>query len=452
MDPPDMEVPEMGATTEAAHDKYEDDLDVAVVGGGLAGLAAAAVAADPAHGTDRPLRVALFDTRSVGGRARTTQREGFAFNEGAHALYRGGAGRAVLERLGLRPSGGAPDVSHAKGLRGGELLALPTSARSLAITPMLGLRSKAQLGSLLARLPRIDTKALAGTSLAGWLDDLDLQPDARGLVETLLRVATYCDELDQLSADAGVRQLQLAVGEGVDYLDHGWRQLVDGLVDVATRRGVAIRHDDRAVAVRPDGSGWAVETAAGIVRTGALVIAAGGPAAARGLLPQDPGWELGPEWTAACLDLGLRQPPSPRVVFGVDEPLYLSTHCPPATLAPPGQAVVHLLRYGARTAEADAAQLWSLAAMAGIDESDVVTHRFLHRMVVSHGLPRPGRGLAGRPPAAVPDLEGIWVAGDWVGPEGMLADASLASAEVAGRAAAAHAARAGATRPGVGAR
>jgi hypothetical protein len=126
-------------------------------------------------------------------------------------------------------------------------------------------------------------------------------------------------------------------------------------------------------------------------------------------------------------------------VFGIDEPLYLSTHGPPASLAPAGQVVVHVLRYGARTADADRAQLWDLARHAAITDDDVVTDRFLHRMVVCHGLPKPGRGLAGRPPVVVPELPGVLLAGDWVGPVGMLADASLASAEQAGRAAAAHA-------------
>ena len=420
-------------------DRNDHDLDVVVVGAGLAGLTAAAVAADPATAGGRPPRVALLDTRVPGGRARTTTRDGFAFNEGPHALYRGGAGRGVLARLGITPTGGQPDVSQARGLRDGELLPLPVSPRTLATTSMLGLRSKAQLGALLARLPRIEAGALARQSVAGWLDDLDLRPDARGLAETLLRVATYCGDLEQLSADAGVGQLQLAVGEGVDYLDHGWQQLVDALGRVATERGVEIRTDDRAVAIRPEGDGYVVETATSAHRAPAVVLAVGSPSATSALLPIDPGWALGPDTTAACLDLGLHRPPSPRVVFGVDVPLYLSTHCPPATLAPPGQAVVQALRYGARTAEADAAELWSLAAAAGIGEADVVTDRFLHRMVVAHGLPRPGDGLAGRPAVVVPDLDGVTIAGDWVGPVGMLGDASLASAEAAGRAAAVHA-------------
>ena len=131
------------------------------------------------------------------------------------------------------------------------------------------------------------------------------------------------------------------------------------------------------------------------------------------------------------------------MLFGIERPLYLSTHAPAARLAPPGRAVVHAMRYGARTAEGDAAELWELATAAGIEQADVITDRFLRRMVVAHSLPRPGVGLDGRPAVAVAGFEGVFVAGDWVGPAGLLADASLASAETAGQLAARHAPRRG---------
>jgi hypothetical protein len=66
-----------------------------------------------------------------------------------------------------------------------------------------------------------------------------------------------------------------------------------------------------------------------------------------------------------------------------------------------------------------------------------VVERFLHKMVVSHSLPRPGAGLAGRPSVAIDDQPGLFVAGDWVGGHGLLADASLSSGSAAGQAAAA---------------
>jgi phytoene dehydrogenase-like protein len=425
---------------------HEDRYDVVVAGAGLAGLAAAAVAsggseaAAVASGIEPRPRVALVDTRSPGGRARTHQRDGFALNEGAHALYREGEGRRVLGRLGIVPTGGPPALAGASGRRGGELVPLPTTAGQLMRSPILGLRAKARLASLLARLPRLDAAALAGVSAADWLDGLALPDDARQFVETLMRVATYCADFSSCSADAAVGQLQMAVADGVDYLDHGWQQLVDALLRVADERGVDRRPAGRVESLRPDGAGWIVETASGQLRAGAVVLAVGSPAATEALLPRAPGWSIGPDVTAACLDLGLRRAPTPPIVFGMDQPLYLSTHCPPATLAPAGSAVVHVMRYGATAPDADAAELWAHASTAGISEADVVTRRFLSHMVVSHGLPQPGSGLAGRPRVDASGAPGLFLAGDWVGPVGVLADASLASGEQAGQAAAAHAA------------
>ena len=171
------------------------------------------------------------------------------------------------------------------------------------------------------------------------------------------------------------------------------------------------------------------------------MVAAGSPAAARALLPHPPAWELGAPATAACLDLGLRRVPDTMVAFGLDQPLYLSTHSPKAHLAPPGGAVVHVMRYGARTSPEDKDQLWALARRCGIGERDVVTQRFLHEMTVCHALPRPGPGLTGRPAIDATGTAGVFLAGDWVGSAGLLADASLASGEAAGRAASEHALR-----------
>ena len=73
-----------------------DRRTVAVVGGGLAGLSAAVAAAKAGAA------VTLFDARrDLGGRARTHQSDGFARNQGPHALYRVGAARATLRRWGV---------------------------------------------------------------------------------------------------------------------------------------------------------------------------------------------------------------------------------------------------------------------------------------------------------------------------------------------------------------
>ncbi len=430
-------------------DDRDEIADVVVVGGGLAGLAAAALSAgQPGAAGGRP-RVVLVDGRSgpqaLGGRARTDHRDGFCLNQGPRALYRGGHGRAVLGRLGVEPQGGAPRTqSH--GWRDGRVERLPDDGRHLVSSRLLRPRSKARLTWLLGRLGRIRAAELGEVSMAGWISSLGLRPDAEGLVTMLTRVATYTSDLSQLSADAGVGQVQLALLHGVDYLDGGWQQLVDALWEVATGRGVVPRLGGRLRSVAParpePGAaevGWRLDLGpAGTVRAATVILALGSPAATRAVLAHPPVWALGADVTAACLDLALRRAPRRAIVFGIDRPLYLSTHTPSARLAPEGQAVVHVMRYGAREAAADRAELWELAELAGVESDDVVVERFLHRMVVTHALPRPGSGLAGRPPVSVAGHPGLFVAGDWVGPHGMLADASLASAEAAARAAVDH--------------
>jgi phytoene dehydrogenase-like protein len=402
-----------------------ETVDVAVVGAGLAGLAAAAKAAMSG------CRVVVIDGRSPGGRARTDDRQGFRFNQGPHALYKAGPGASVLRRLGVTPTGGRPALEAATAWRDGQLWPLPFTASGLLATRVMSTRAKTQVARFFASVAAMRSNRLTGLSAAAWLASLDLRPDALQLVTAVTRVATYSADLDLLSADAAARQNQLALRGGVSYLDGGWQTLVDALCRSATDNGASVLVGRGAQGLEAHGSGWIVHTNNGALPAASVILAVGDPDATRRLLPVDPGWDAGVDATAACLDLGVRRPPRHRIVFGLDEPLYLSTHCPPAQLAPPGSAVVHVMRYGARSSDLDRPELERLAKRAGIDEADLVTHRFLHRMVVAHRLPQAGLGLRGRPPVQVPGMRGVYVAGDWVGPVGLLADASLVSAEAA---------------------
>ncbi len=417
------------------------DVEVVVVGAGLAGLAAAAVAAR------QGASVVLCDARSAGGRARSDTREGFVLNQGPHALYRSGVGTAVLGRLGAGFSGSPPHpIASGYKEATGELALLPTSVGSLLRSPILGLFEKARLARLLTSVPKLQPSSFAGSSAVEWIASLGITPRAAAVVSALTRVVTYAGDLAAVSADAAIAQLQLALQGNVVYLDGGWQSLVDGLVTAATAAGVRLLEGERATALRerPDGT-YEVRTSARSLQATSVVIATGGPTAARALLPRAPRWELGAPATAACLDLGLRRAPATMVAYGLDQPLYLSTHSPKAHLAPPGGAVVHVMRYGARTSPEDKAQLDALARCCGIGEGDVVVRRFLHQMTVCHALPRPGSGLVGRPAIDATGSGGVFLAGDWVGAAGLLADASLASGETAGQAASAHAMRRQAT-------
>jgi phytoene dehydrogenase-like protein len=399
------------------------DWDVIVVGAGLAGLCAAATARRTGS------RVVVLEAHGPGGRARTVERHGFVLNMGAHALYRHGVGTRVLAALGVIPTGEAPPLTDYRALSGGRLHLLPTGAGSLLRSGAVGARSKVQLARLLGTLARRRTEALGSLAVAEWLAGLKLRPDAESVVLGLLRLSTYTSDVDQFSADAALSQLQIAGSGGVFYLHGGWAQLIDALsVSLDIRTGVEVTGLDRAA------DRLEVRTRQGSLTARQVVVATGGPAAVRSVLPGDPGWaDLGPPVTAACLDLGVRGVPTPGYIVSLDDPVYATVQSPPARQAPDGHAVVAAIRYGARSADQDRPELEQLVARAGVGPEDIVTRRFLAHMTVCGAMPRPANGgLTGRPRVVDSGVPGVTVAGDWIGPQGLLADAALASGHAAG--------------------
>lgn len=399
----------------------EDSSTVHVVGGGIAGLAAAAFVAR----AGRP--VVVHEQRGrLGGRATTDERQGFRFNQGPHALYVGGEASSVLAELDIRPTGVTPAARGARMVSGGTSYLAPNGTPSLMATRLLGLREKADLARILTRIGRIDSATLADLTVDDWLARLTDRQMVADVLRSLVRLTTYANAPRQLSADVAARQIQLGLSSGVLYLDGGWERMVGHLADAVTTAGGRIEVGD-PVNELPEGA--------------AVIIATGGPALAAKLTGHD--FVCGPAAAAAVLDLALVAPAAHRFVIGVDEPIYLSDHSHAADMAPAGRASVALAQYlapdGEVGSEPSRERLRAFAAHGGITDQQIIDERYLHRMATITAIPTAALGgLDGRPTVEVPDIPGVFVAGDWVGARGHLADAALSSAREAAGAAVRH--------------
>ena len=418
------------------------DTDVIVVGGGLAGLAAAAYL-----GRANRSVIVLERSSHVGGRAVTQTQGDFRFNLGPHALYKEGRGATILRELDV-PFGGGMPPTEGRALYRGALYTLPSSPWSMLRTGLLDLAAKIEFGRIFAGIGRIDVAEIANVSLNDWLERNVRRPEVRRLLEAFARLSTYANDPAAVSAGLVIGQLQMAT-KGVYYLDGGWQTLVDGLARCAEAAGVRIVTGASVTTIEQGTGAYTVHLDGGRPYTSHSIIIAAGPRAAAELL----GSSLSERFAAyaeaavpvmaATLDVGLTELPRPsnRFVLGIDQPLYLSVHSGLADLAPPGGAMIHVAMYlrrnggpaGRSDAEATQIELEALLDLAQPGWREVVAEqRFLPNLTVVNALVTAAQaGLAGRPGPEIAGAPGLYVAGDWVGPDGWLVDASLASAKSA---------------------
>lgn len=417
---------------------------IVIVGGGLAGLTAATIIARAGISV-----VIIEKSTEAGGRARTSSSHGFYLNQGPHAIYAVGHGSKILNELGIRYTGKKVTTEHFYVVKKGKRYPLPASLRQFLTTKLLkGWRSRIEAIRFFASLVKINAEYIQDITLEEWINKNIWNSDVKDLVKMYSRVATYSNDTDTQSAGAAITQLQISLTGGVIYLDEGWQTLVNGLTAAAMDAGAKILTGNSAMKIENFEKNlpypWLIHLSNGNTISAQILIIAAGPKDAYQLLKHSGIVDSSVQIVKAAipvrvatLDIALDALPNPNVLgaFGVDNPIYFSTHSAFARLAPKDGAVLHAIKYLDSSVQpnpkADREELEKLmdSIQPGWKKVAIKT-RFLPNMIVSNAMVLASNGgIYGRPDVKLPGTKNLYLVGDWVGPEGMLADASLSSAK-----------------------
>lgn len=424
----------------ATMERTSNENGVVIIGGGLAGLAAATCLARAGR------KVTLFEKSThLGGRAVSNERDGFIFNLGAHAIYKNSPALKVLNELGVSFTGGSPEGVRC--VSKGHTYVAPIDPASMLRSELLDLPAKWEITRLLLKLQLTDAASYAGVTLSEWLDRTVQRVEVRRLLEASANVATYSNAPQQLSLGLFIEQLKLAA-RGVLYVDGGWQTLVIGLADAARKAGASLLAGTSVVQIMCDaGQVSGVRLSDGTFHAAQYTLAAIEPRELIKLLPNAdlPALRTFVERAvpvqAACLDLALKRLPVPenKVVMSADHPLFLTVQSEFSKVAPEGKTLLYALKYlnpdQQQDSKADERELegWLDLAQPGW-RSEIIERRFMPHLTVSNALPSAAHGgLPGRPGTRVEGVANLFVAGDWVGLEGHLANASLSSAALAAK-------------------
>ncbi|MEW9182104.1 FAD-dependent oxidoreductase [Bacillus mycoides] len=407
--------------------------DVAIVGGGLAGLTASIYLAKAGRKV-----IVLEKSSHFGGRGMTINKNGICMNLGAHALYRGGEAFITFNELGVNLPGGIPSTK-AHGIWKGDIYTIPTDFRSILSTPLLSWSAKVQFARLMIHLGNLDVEKVPKISLTTWAENEIKDPMVRNIFYALCRTTTYTYAPTIQLASSVLKQIQLSMQEGVLYVDGGWETIITNLRGIANTSGVQFLAKKHVLKIEHCEGKQRIHCFDDEVFEAGAVIVTTPPKEACKIIKGTEGTSL-QKWseqsiqvTVAALDIGLKQLPNPlhHFALGLDQPIFFTNQSRAAKLSEDGSIVVSLIKYHNPVLELnhiqeEKEQLENMMELLHPNwKREVVAQQYLPKITVVHDFPHIDR--VEKPGPSIPEMPGVYVAGDWAGHDEILADAAVAS-------------------------
>lgn len=409
------------------------NFDVAIIGGGLAGLTASIYLAREGKKV-----VVLEKSSRFGGRAITTNKNGIFMNLGAHALYRGGEALSIFQELGITISGGVPSTT-AHGIWKNDVYTVPTDFRSILSTPLLSWPAKIQFSHLMLKLGKLDLNTIPKISLNVWAEQEIKDPMVRNMFYALCRTTTYTYAPTIQLASSVLKQIQRSMKEGVFYVDGGWETIITKLRDEAMNAGVQFMTNKNVVEIEHRDDIQKIRCSGEEIFEVSMIIITIPPKEACNIVKgaKDTALHIWKEQsvpiTVASLDLGLRKLLNPlhQFALGLDQPVFFTNQSRAAKLSDDGTVVVGLIKYHNPTLQVSNSNDDKIMLEHIMDllhpnwQQELVVKQYLPKITVVYDFPHIGR--TENPGPIVPEMPGIYVAGDWAGHDELLADAAVSS-------------------------
>lgn len=211
-------------------------MKVNIVGGGIAGLTAAALLAQ------RGIEVHLFERLGqLGGRSFTLEKEGFTVNYGAHAVYAYDQSlmRSISDQLALDLDIIPFDPDKVKYEINNELTSSPAHLKGIFTTELLSGLGKFDFLKSLAHLFLAETSDLGETSFGEWMDLQHYREEVRTLLKTLATSNFFTGDPEQLRASQVIHfyQKMFYSRVPVSYMKGTWKQLIAKLEQSLLKHG-----------------------------------------------------------------------------------------------------------------------------------------------------------------------------------------------------------------------